>query len=107
MVPILSLLLSVNDIASMPVPNLQYTDCFLIQIMLYKYYRKITIKCMCIKFNDKQSECLFSLGKGRGHVPRLPKKACGLHCAMCSAHQDTTPVPYDHAISEMANQIWF
>jgi len=25
---------------------------------------------------------------------------------LCLAHQDTTPLPYDHAISEMANQIF-
>ena len=26
---------------------------------------------------------------------------------LCFAHQDTTALCYDHAISEMANQIWF
>ena len=64
---------------------------------------------MCIKFSDKQlkvvsdsiSECLFCKNFLGGACPQTPLEG------LCFAHQDTTPLPYDHAISEMANQIWF
>ena len=64
---------------------------------------------MCIKFSDKQlkvvsdsiSECLF-YKNFFGHAPRPPLEG------LCFALRwDTTPLPYDHAISEMAKQIWF
>ena len=67
----------------------------------------IPVKCMCIKFSDKQLkvaiwECLFCKNFLRCMLPN-PLKACALHCA---SMQYTTSLPYDH-ISKMANQIWF
>jgi len=70
---------------------------------------------MCTKFIDKQLEvvsdsileCLVCKNF-LGGMPPLPLE--GLSFALrrcCFAHQDTTPLPYDHAISEMPNQIWF
>jgi len=67
---------------------------------------------MCTKFSDKQlkvvsdsiSECLFCKNFLGGH----PLRRLVLRSALvCFAHQDTTLLPYDHAISEIANQIWF
>jgi len=38
----------------------------------------------------------------------MPQTQLVLHTApVCFAHQDATPLPYDHAISGMANQFWF
>jgi len=39
-------------------------------------------------------------------MPPDPPRRLVLHTAL-KARQDTTPLPYYHAISEMANQIWF
>ena len=66
---------------------------------------------MCTKFSDEQlkvvsdsiSKCLCRKNfLGWRVMPPDPLER------LCFTHQDTTPLlPYDHAISEMANQIWF
>ena len=96
--------------------------------ILQKNTPLITVKCMYIKFSDKQlklvsdsiSECLFCKNF-LGGMPPDPLEDlcfalhwCALHCAgvlhtvpLCFAHQGKTPLPYEHTILEMANQIWF
>jgi len=93
--------------------------------ILQKNTPLITVKCMYIKFSDKQlklvsdsiSECLFCKNF-LGGMPPDPLEDlcfalywCASHCASvlhtapaCFAHQDTTPLPCDHTISEIANQ---
>jgi len=61
--------------------------------------------------SDSISKYLFCknfLGVGGGAMPPDSPRRLVLHTApMCFAHQYATPLPYDHAISEKANQIWF
>jgi len=70
---------------------------------------------MCTKLIDKQlevvsdsiSECLFCKNSLGGHASKPLRRLALCTAPVCFAHQDTTPLPNDHAISEMANQIWF
>jgi len=65
---------------------------------------------MYIKFSDKQlkvvsdssSECLFWKNFLGGMSPDPPRKLVPRNALV-----DTKLLPYDHAVSEMANQIWF
>ena len=79
---------------------------------LFEYYRK---NVFLLKFSDNQlkvvsdsiSECLFCKNFLGGMPPEPPRRLVLRTAPVCFAHQDTIPLPYDHAISEMANQICF
>jgi len=60
-----------------------------------------------LKFvSDSISDCLFCKSF-LGGMPQTPRRLVLHTVPVCFTHQDTAPLPYDHAISEIADQVWF
>ena len=73
------------------------------QICTEKYYYKLYVLNLLKVVSDLISECPFC-ENFLGGMPPDPLE--GLYFALCR-HQDSSPLSCGHAISEMANQIWF